>query len=608
MRLFTLTTVFVGFLAVSGSADALVLVKDGRPVSIVVLGDDPHPAERFAAEELIGHVRLMTGAELPLHEMSYGDIPVTGNAVLVGWGDWMEAPRFEPSIEELGVLGDQGIVVRDYADTEPRVLLVTGDGPRGVLYAAYELLHVLGVRWLTADVTEYPKVKTLDTGDLNIGDIPCFDVRGVDLPEIDHDPLWAARLRLSAGCGFMEDSLGCAPVYSPLPVTCGDLIPAELFEASPDLFPLVDGERRADDGFRCFGNPDCAEVAADRVLELLADTSNVTCITLDLPEMPYLCDCSDCREIREYEKKDSGLVLTWLNDVAGMVARSRPDILFELNVRGPLESPPTVVVPADNVLIGMAPDGVDLLYPVEDSVDERTMAFREHLRGWRLTGARLTVMHPCAHAVYPSVSFPDMEQLTGSVSLYHYEFVENCRFRIGDDDDGMYAADAELKAWLLSELMWNRYRDPDMLVREWMKGVYGNAWGAMFDYFRHVRSIAEKPNLRLTPETPAAEYITDEWLGRGRRMFQRAYAQSMTDETARRHVVKARLGFRFMRLVSLLDRFGRDGPPGGRDRERYLELVGEWLAECGEFGCQRVSDGETCGEFAARFIEALAPR
>ncbi|MCD6307945.1 MAG: hypothetical protein J7M24_03000, partial [Candidatus Latescibacteria bacterium] len=203
MKRFILTAVVFVYCVLSGISDAFVLVKDGRPVSIVVLGDDPHPAERFAAEELVGHIRRMTGAELPIHEMSYGDIPVTGNTILVGWGDWMESPRFESSIEELGVLGDQGIVVRDYADTEPNVLLVTGDGPRGVLYAAYELLHNLGVRWYTADVTKCPKAKTLDTGDLNIGDIPCFDVRGVTLPAIDRDPLWEARLRLSAGCGFM---------------------------------------------------------------------------------------------------------------------------------------------------------------------------------------------------------------------------------------------------------------------------------------------------------------------------------------------------------------------------------------------------------------------
>ncbi|MCD6308320.1 MAG: hypothetical protein J7M24_04915, partial [Candidatus Latescibacteria bacterium] len=103
-------------------------------------------------------------------------------------------------------------------------------------------------------------------------------------------------------------------------------------------------------------------------------------------------------------------------------------------------------------------------------------------------------------------------------------------------------------------------------------------------------------------------FITGKWLAGGRRMFQRAYAQSMSDENARRHVVKARLGFRFMQLMSFLGRFERDGPPDRRDRERYLDLVREWLAECGEFGFHRVSCGETCGEFAARFIEALAPR
>jgi hypothetical protein len=39
--------------------------------------------------------------------------------------------------------------------------------------------------------------------------------------------------------------------------------------------------------------------------------------------------------------------------------------------------------------------------------------------------------------------------------------------------------DAELRAWVLSRLLWNPDGDTDALVTEWMQGVYGAAWKPM---------------------------------------------------------------------------------------------------------------------------------
>jgi len=46
----------------------VALIRDGRPLATVVVPADPSPGHEFAAQELVDHVRLSTGAQLPVVE------------------------------------------------------------------------------------------------------------------------------------------------------------------------------------------------------------------------------------------------------------------------------------------------------------------------------------------------------------------------------------------------------------------------------------------------------------------------------------------------------------------------------------------------------------
>ena len=71
-----------------------------------MLDPDHTPSERYAANELAGHVARITGAVLPVRVLDYDDLPSVGRAVLVGKGAWLDKRRFVESREALGVLGD----------------------------------------------------------------------------------------------------------------------------------------------------------------------------------------------------------------------------------------------------------------------------------------------------------------------------------------------------------------------------------------------------------------------------------------------------------------------------------------------------------------------
>jgi len=578
------------------SAEAFVMVREGRPVCFIVLSEDASPAERYAAKELSSHIKSMTGAVIPSRVMEYGDIPSTGRAVLLGQGDWMQNPRFSGSVEDMKLLGDQGLVIRSYNEDELEVLVIGSNSARGTLYAVYELLRRIGVRWYTHDITRYPETKTINLGDIDIGDIPCFDIRGITVRNSDVSNELKARLRLNVGYGFMEDELGCAPLYNPATVTPGDLVPFSLFEKHPELFPLIEGENTVETDVRCFSNPYCAAVAADSIIACLSRDPAITHISIRCKNAAG-CQCSKCISVKKREKSESGLILTWVNSVAEKVQRQYPDVIIELCAAGSIERPPEKLKPAENVIIHLYPQGVDQRYTYVESIDIRTMEFIEHFRGWQKLTQRIVVSHDCGNRNMPSAPFPDFRQIMDNIDMYHYEFVEGCIFRCSDLP-GMFIADAPLRMWLLSELMWDRYQDGNSLVREWMRGVYGNAKNPMMDYWKHVQKIALTPNIRISADTAPLEYISEDWLERAELMFQIAYALSLTDSTSQRYVRKERLSLWYLRLIEVLKK--PDKIMDRTERRKYIELLDKFLNECAELGYERMNVTETLDEFAER--------
>jgi hypothetical protein len=76
-----LTTLLAVYGLSAASGASYILVQDGQPAATIVLASEPTRSAQFAAAELQYHVRLITGATLPL---ATADQPSSGLRVLVG--------------------------------------------------------------------------------------------------------------------------------------------------------------------------------------------------------------------------------------------------------------------------------------------------------------------------------------------------------------------------------------------------------------------------------------------------------------------------------------------------------------------------------------------
>ena len=113
-----------------GSAGALTLVEGSKSNYVVVVGANAIPAEQFAAEELVLHVKRMSGVELPIVTDA---TPLPDPAILLGKTRHLEKLGVEIDWQQFGKEDHLLQVTGDH-------LIIAGGRPRGVLYGVYALL------------------------------------------------------------------------------------------------------------------------------------------------------------------------------------------------------------------------------------------------------------------------------------------------------------------------------------------------------------------------------------------------------------------------------------------------------------------------------------
>ncbi|MHC4351291.1 MAG: DUF4838 domain-containing protein [Planctomycetota bacterium] len=191
----------------TGGASSMTLIQEGKPVSIIVTGDNPVPSQKVAAEELQYHLEKMTGAVVPIvAEIDLGDTDVTpillGQSVLLKSKgiDTTQLERETFIVKTMGnaliLAGEDGGVRNPHSEPYDSSRVRTG-----TLFAAYDLLQdQFGVRWIWPGETGevIPKRKTVEIGKLNIQETP---------------RMFQRHFRQALGQRVVEEGLGAFPRF-----------------------------------------------------------------------------------------------------------------------------------------------------------------------------------------------------------------------------------------------------------------------------------------------------------------------------------------------------------------------------------------------------------
>jgi alpha-N-acetylglucosaminidase len=162
-------------------AKDMVIAERGKPDAVIVLGKSATDIEKYAATELRGYIKQMSGALLPIVNEDDVKTKEVKNLILIG------RPQTNSLIEGLiksGMAklsadypGLDGFVIKTILTEKNDWLLLGGSMDRGTLYAVYDLLEShLGVGFFE-DGDRVPEVSTISLGEIDSAQRPRFEIR-----------------------------------------------------------------------------------------------------------------------------------------------------------------------------------------------------------------------------------------------------------------------------------------------------------------------------------------------------------------------------------------------------------------------------------------------
>lgn len=461
----------------------LMIADNGTTALTLRLEDE---GLEFAADELQRYLAIITGASV-----SHSDQPHHPEILL----------RLQSTDGE-----EHGWYIA------PDRLTLYGDCPLSVLHAVYHFLEVhCGCRWLAEfeGGEIIPRLETLAVPCEEQQFRPAFSYRAfTNFPDINIRTVamvdWMAKNRFNRFMVFANVS-GSFEAYERflrrelvargLQVEMGHhsfcyfLPPGEFFDAHPEYYALLDGERTAE-GQLCTSNPAVVELVTERLGQFLDDHPEIDTVGLWPNDGYGWCQCPACLALEPQEPaalypehpRRTDTYLQFVNAVAERLARTHPDRFLSALAYVNYVEPPRRVVPLPNVKVCFAPFQRCFKHPLagpEDCV--RPNATYAHLLAqWRaLLPGPLYLFEYFILIDMLSVPYRIGEVLKADLQYYAAVGADGYVLEFTPSEWGPYG----LNAHLIGRLSWNPYDDLESFLENYAEDLYGPAAEQMRRYF-----------------------------------------------------------------------------------------------------------------------------
>jgi len=575
-------------IASRGKARCMILTQPGATTP-----------ERYAAEELANTLRRITGATFEIREAA-SDAPES--AILIGPGPL--ATALFPEVP-LDTFGSEQVAIR----TKGSRLLLAGGRPRGTLYAVYRFLQgPCGVRWWAPWAAHIPRKPSLSIPDLAIDEKPAFESRDPFwFPAFDGD--WAARNFSNSQSARLTEKHGGKILYKGFVHTFYPLVPPDKhFQEHPEWYSLVNGKRIVEGGQLCTTNPQLRDFLVERVKEWLRESPNASILSVSQNDWYGACQCENCKALDDREGSHAGTMLALVNYVAEKIEPEFPHVAIDTLAYQYTRKAPKTLTPRPNVIVRLCSIECNFAEPLEGPSNK---AFADDIRAWSQRSNRLYIWDYTTNFAHYVLPHPNWFSLGPNVRFFHQHGAK------GLFEQGAYQSHgsemAELRAWVLAQLLWNPYQDDRKRIDEFLDGYYGKPSARYIrQYMALMHQAARGFYMGCFTSPSAAPYLKFETLSKAERLWQQAEAAAKHDPDRLWRVRQGHLPVRYAWLVNWLPlrreclKAGAEWPlPTSRKA-----VADEWLAVAtgpGPEGWARMThvneSGVTPEAFVARFAE-----
>ncbi|MBP3294847.1 MAG: DUF4838 domain-containing protein [Clostridia bacterium] len=537
----------------------------------VFLPDNAPEQAVYAAGELRYYLALMCGKPCPIESDMAEDAVV-----------------LEPvCCPELGEDGFRLI-------PEERAVRIQG-GKRGIIYGAYELLEMLGCRFFTPECEKVPVLSDYPALVLDepIVQVPVLEYREHNYTDLRRSLRFAVKSRVNGAHHIIPEKLGGYLSYAWYVHTFERLVPPKIYgESHPEYYAmLADGTRpHTSERFQlCLTNPEVLEIAIESVRQALKANPKAKIISISQNDWLGNCQCEHCLAIDREEGSPAGTLLRFVNAIAERLEPEFPDVIFDTLAYNYTRPAPSITRPRHNVCVRLCSIEACFAHSFETCDDERRWVSRPDgsrgsfigdLEAWGKVSDRVYIWdYTTCFAHYPT-PHPNWHVLGPNMKA----FIKNHVRGVFEQANGAYGGGVdmnELRAYVISKLLWNAEADVAAIIEDFTDYYYGAAGVYIREYIETLCGKAERDNIHVGfNDNPVSELFSEEMLDAYDAILAKAEQAVAGDALRCRRVQKVRLSIRWVRIKRA----------GMLRHEHDAEAINAFFTDWQSFGLTRIDE------------------
>lgn len=547
----------------------ITIVNQGKAVSRILIDKD-NPVDKQAAELLQDFMQRITGTKLPIASVNK---PVKGD-ILIGRGD-------------VSGLTEDGFRLR----TENGMLYISSGGDKGSIYGVVTLLEdYMGVSYYAANAYTLQPKNTLSLPEIDRAENPAFRYRQSQFYGMSEDPVYKLWFRLEEPSEVFAGGLWVH--------TFDRILPSDVYgESHPEYYSFINGERRPGKASQwCLTNPEVFEVVSQKIDSIFKANPGKNMISVSQNDGNFTnCNCPACKALDEKEGGPSGSLIHFLNKLAERF----PDKEFSTLAYLYTMHPPKHIKPLPNVNIMLCDIDCKREVPLTDNASGQD--FMKAMKGWSAITDNIFVWDYGINFDNYVAPFPNFPILQKNIQLFKEHNATMHFSQIAGSKGGDFS---EMRAYMVSKLMWNPYLNADSLMRTFMDGYYGAAAPYLYQYEKLLEGglLASQVDLWIydSPVTHKNGMLNANCLKRYDELFDKAENAVANDPALLKRVRMSRLPIQYSELEIARTE-------GGGDAEEIKKKLDLFEARTLEYGVPTLNErnnspAEYCKFYAERYL------
>ena len=573
---------------------ALTLAQNGQTKFVIALAADAIPAEKTAAQQLQKYLQQVTRATFPIK--SETEVAASAPQILVGNGTRVQK-LLARQAGSTRSLGSDGVIIKT---VDSKVLILSGDRPRGSLYAVFQFLEdAVGIRWWTPTENFVPQKRTLSIPAQNVIYTPPFRYREHSTTAVQDDPVFATILRENGHSQKQTEEWGGHYEILHFVHTFDQLLPPEkYFKDHPDWYgdpsngnlpSTANSTMPAPQTTQlCLSNPQVLDELTKNAIAWIDENPDAGYISISQNDNDRFCRDEPSMKLAAAEGSQAAPLLDFVNKVAARIHAKYPDFKVETLAYLYSEKPPKTIRPAKNVLIRLAPVYRDFGHFFDSAANAQA---RDNLLAWAKIAPELFVWNYVTNFAGTMLPNPDWAGLAPDLRFFAANNVRGI-YEQGDAYTGGVGDFVQLRAWIIGKLMWNPDLDQQKLTTEFLRGYYGDAAPFLQQYLDLLQQSFLSQHRPLSTFNTDFSFITLDVANRAIQLFDAAENAVQDNPAQLKRVQRERLSL----TIAVLYRTNILKRTAAREGKQFLgpddprAAMTKFIADAKTFGLHRWSE------------------